>query len=539
MTKPTTAWQSQQRTWQQISQDIQWDMVVIGGGITGAGVLREAAKRGLKVLLIEQRDFAWGTSSRSSKMVHGGLRYLIQGDFKLTHEAVLERQRMLAEAPGLVEPLKYICAFRKGHLPSKWMFNMALWFYDWFAGRPDYETFDKTKMQLFMPNLLDDGLYGGTQYTDAVTDDARLVMRVLHEAVGDGAHIINYVKAQELKRDASGKVVGVYCQNKLSGQKCVIDAKVVVSATGAWADQLRAQLHAHKRVRPLRGSHLVVPSWRLPIFQALIFQHPVDGRFTFVYPWEGTTVIGTTDLDHHDDLDSEAAISQAELEYMLQGANAQFPQAKLTVKDVLNTWSGVRPIVAKRGVDPLKMKPSSARRDHAVFDDNGLITVTGGKLTTFRVIALDVLKAAQALLPEYRQKVGARVFSAPVPIANAHGLGALTKRRLQGFYGHHAQHIIDSAEAGELAPIAGTNTLWAELRWVAKNEMVEHLDDLMLRRTRLGLLLPEGGSGILARIGEIICPELGWSAERFASECHHYSELWAHNYSLPTPEEAA
>lgn len=515
------------------SNQTQWDMLVIGGGITGAGILREAARRGLKTLLVEQRDFAWGTSSRSSKMVHGGLRYLTQGDFKLTHEAVVERQRMLDEAPGLVEPMKYVYPFRKGGFPGRFAFNLVLRIYDFFAGRRDYRYFSKKLIETFLPGLRDDGLYGGTQYTDAVTDDSRLVMRVLQEAIGDGGVAANYIKVHHLVEE-NGRVVGVKLGDVDTGEQLEVRAKVVVNATGAWADRLRGEVKDERRVRPLRGSHIVVPSWRLPVHQALAYQHPRDKRFVFIYPWEGATVVGTTDLDHRKDLDLEASISSEELEYILQGANHQFPKVNLTRTDVLNTFSGVRPIVGKEGVDPSKINPSAARRDHVVWDDKGLLSVTGGKLTTFRVIALDVLQAASPHL--HLGKVvdtRDRVFAPTQRKLKGVKFGPFMERRLKGFYGSAAQDIVDQAGEGELGFIPGSMNLWAELRWSAGHEAIQHLDDLLLRRTRLGLLLPEGGMQQLDKIQQICQQELDWSDERWQQELERYRQIWQNNYSLP------
>lgn len=524
--------------WSELSTaETEWDMLVIGGGITGAGVLREAARRGLKVLLVEQRDFAWGTSSRSSKMVHGGLRYLTQGDFKLTHEAVVERQRMLDEAPGLVEPMKYLYPFRKGDFPNRWVFNIIMRLYDFFAGRRDYRYFGKAAIEAFLPGLRDDGLYGGTQYTDAVTDDSRLVLRVLQEAMGEGGLAANYIKADHLIRK-NGSVVGASLYDVNTGDTAEIRAKVVVNATGAWADRLRGHLIDEKRVRPLRGSHLVVPSWRLPVHQALTYQHPDDGRFTFVYPWEGTTVIGTTDLDHRENMDSEAGITADEVEYILNGANNQFPKVNLTHDDVLTSWSGVRPIVGKEGINADKLDPSDARRDHVVWNNEGLITVTGGKLTTFRTIALDVMKEAAPKLPiDPVEDTKERVFAPTEKKLIGTRLGPAQRRRLKGFYGSAAQALVDYAhEKDELSYIPGSLCLWAELRWSAANEAVSHLDDLMLRRTRLGLLLAEGGLLQMKKIRSIAQVELGWDDERWLAEEKRYRAIWQEKYSIPNAQ---
>ncbi|PHR92704.1 MAG: FAD-dependent oxidoreductase [Robiginitomaculum sp.] len=521
------------------TDETEWDMIVIGGGITGAGLALEAARRGVKVLLVEQRDFAWGTSSRSSKMVHGGLRYLVQGKFGLTRESVRERQRLLDEAPGLVEPLKYLYLFRKGAFPNRYVFDFVLNIYGFFAKQRDHKYFGKAHVQNFLPGVKADDLLGATQYTDALTDDSRLVMRLLHEARHFGASALNYVKVTELNKQG-GQVTGVRALDGRTGKPVEFHAKVVVNATGAWADRLRSQVRDEKRVRPLRGSHITVPSWRLPVHQAIGFNHPGDGRVMFICPWQGVTMIGTTDLDHEDDLDVEAAITNAETQYLLAGAIGQFPDAKITREDILTTWSGVRPIVSEEGVDPKTIKPSAARRDHIVWSDEGLITVTGGKLTTFRIIALDVLaKVGEKLGLRDFVDNDAPIFTKPTPkpIPKMKRFGPAMTRKLHGYYGANLEALINGAKEDELCYVAGTQTLWAELRWCAANEAVAHLDDLLLRRTRLGFLLPKGGAGEMQKIRTICKEELGWKTRRWNTEWKNYQEIWHSKYSLPEIDE--
>ena len=272
-------------------------MVVIGGGITGAGVVREAARQGMRVLLLEQKDYSWGTSSRSSKMVHGGLRYLAAGNLKLTSHSVKERERLLKEAPGLVEVLPFSWLHYKGEFPGPFIFNGLLTLYDAMAGQRYRHYLSKSEAQYRLPNINEKGLIGATCFVDAITDDSRLVLRVLKEAEQDGAVLLNYATATNvLKTDNHIGSINV----TLEGQTEVltIKAKVIVSATGAWADRFRQDLGEQAKIRPLRGSHLVLPSWRLPMAQSISMKHPGDGRSMFVYPWEGMTVIGTTDLDN-------------------------------------------------------------------------------------------------------------------------------------------------------------------------------------------------------------------------------------------------
>lgn len=505
----------------------QWDMVVVGGGITGAGVAREAARRGLKTLLVEQRDFAWGTSSRSSKMVHGGLRYIAQGDIRLTWHSLTERERLLVEAPGLVSRMGYWFAHYRRVFPGRFLFGILLMVYDLLARHRDHRYVARSEFLKRMPGYRDRDLTGASRYTDALVDDSRLVQRVLDEAEADGALCLNYLKVDSLVM-ADGRVAGVDLTDLLAERQLRASAKVVVNATGAWADRLREKLAGERKVRPQRGSHVVLAPGRLPITEAVIFMHADDKRPLFIYPWEGRTIVGTTDLDHRDDLDIEASITPVELDYILRGVNSQFPGEKITRGDIIATWSGVRPIVASGGA----VHPSKERRDHTVWDNNGLVTVTGGKLTTFRLIALDVLKAARSYLPGLdATDNGAPVFRDAPASSARQPAGEL--QRLQGRFGFLLPQFLAEAREDEMQPIPQVETLWAELRWSARYEQVQHLDDLLLRRTRMGLLLPEGGAAHFARIRDICQQELGWSDARWQDEEARYRELWQAHYGLP------
>lgn len=504
-----------------------WDLVVVGGGITGAGVLREAARRGLRALMLESRDFAWGTSSRSSKMVHGGLRYLGSGQFKLTRDSVRERERLLREAPGLVERLPFLMPHYRGVFPGPGLFNALLWIYDRMAGHHDRRFHRPDEVRYLVPGLKLENLKGATEFADAVTDDARLTLRVLDEAVAAGARAINYARVEQVIRE-DGRVSGVLVRDAESGRAIAVRARAVVNATGAWVEQLRGT-GGDRRIRPLRGSHLVIPFWRLPVATSLSFFHPRDRRPVFVFPWEGVTVIGTTDLDHREDLDNEARIALEEIAYLLQAANSVFPTAYLTEADIQGTWAGVRPVIGGHSDDPSKEK-----REHVVWEDQGLVSVSGGKLTTFRLIALDVLDHLQA---RGQAPVGDRhtkddlVFQpAPGGVPRPEHLSAQRWRRLGGHYG---RALGDVLAAGPAEAVAQTDTLWCELAWAASAELVMHLDDLMLRRTRLGLLLPRGGMDLMPSIRACCQPALGWSDDRWVQEVDRYGALWQRHYGVP------
>ncbi|MGJ7918075.1 glycerol-3-phosphate dehydrogenase/oxidase [Massilia sp. LXY-6] len=505
----------------------EWDLLVIGGGITGAGILLEAARRGLHALLVEQRDFAWGTSSRSSKLVHGGLRYLKGGHLHLTRESVRERESLLRDAPGLVEPQGFAFAHYDGQRGRR-SFLAGLAVYDLLAGRRERHWLGRDEFLARAPNVAPDmantGLAGGIVYQDAKTDDARLVLRVLGEAMTHGAAALNYVGARTLLR-VDGRVAGALVCDGIAGTTHEVRARVTVDATGAWSGALHGK---GPRLRPLRGSHLVLPGWRLPLAQAVSLMHPRDGRPVFAYPWEGTTLVGTTDLDHEQPMAREARITRAELDYLLAALQAQFPGLGIVEADVLSTFAGVRPVIAGGHAEA-----SREGREHSVWSEDGLVAVAGGKLTTFRAIALDALKQVRAQLPEWRDALRpCRVFAAAP--ASTHGrLPAGLVRRLQGRHGAAAEALLLAAGEDEFALIPGTETPWAELRWAARAEAVQRLDDLLLRRTRLGLQLREGGTALMPRIRAICQPELGWDDARWEREARDYAALWHSHYGLP------
>jgi glycerol-3-phosphate dehydrogenase len=514
--------------WDTIEQP--WDIIVIGGGITGAGILREATQLGLRVLLVEQADFAWGTSSRSSKLVHGGLRYLKEGRLRLTRDSVREREQLLQDAPGLVEPLDFLLATYDGEHPGRFVYSAGLTIYDLLALRWSHRYYSAQDFKLLAGQLSQEGLEGGFRYGDAQTDDARLVLRVIQEAVADGATAINNTKAEDLIRDKNNHVVAVRLHDLEGNRTAEARAAVVVNATGAWADRLRLDEENTKKIRPLRGSHLIFPAWRLPVAQAVSFLHPLDQRPVFILPWEEVTLVGTTDEDYEDSLDDEPLITGEEVAYLMAAVEGRYPSLDLTLDDIVSSFAGVRPVVSSGKVDA-----SKESRDHIIWNESGLITVTGGKLTTFRVIAEEVLEEVRKQFTNLPQiDMEAPILNHLAELESDHKyLEDAVLRRLKGRYGSETENLLSAAQPGELAVINQTNILWAELRWAARAEGVIHLEDLLLRRVRLGLVVEEGGMAHMARIREICQPELGWSDKRWESEEAAYKQLWERCYSLP------
>jgi glycerol-3-phosphate dehydrogenase len=504
-----------------------WDLIVVGGGITGAGILRESARAGLRALLVEADDFASGTSSRSSKMVHGGLRYLSSLNIKLTMESVRERECLLAEGGGLIEPLESIIASYEGDRMPAWVVSAALTVYDLLALRWRHRHYPPARVKELCPSINADGMVGGYGFFDAWTDDARLVLRVIREAVRAGGTALSYAPVEGLVRDRAGRVCGVQLRDKIRGRETEVLAPVVISATGAWADTLRAHLDAKPRLRPLRGSHLFFPRERLPLTQWISFLHPADARPVFAYPWEGVTLLGTTDVDQGPDVPRDPQLSSREVAYLMQAATYAFKPLDLTESDVQSTMSGVRPVVDSGQADP-----SKESREFVLWDESGLLTVTGGKLTTFRVMAVEALRSVRRRLPggtKFRR--GERVLdSAAAEILG--GLDPVTRTRLAGRYGVEAGELVAAARDGELTTIGATPALWAELRWAARAEGVVHLDDLLLRRVRLGILAPQGGLPLANQIRAVVQPELGWDDARWQAEWDIYWRLRQQCYCL-------
>lgn len=511
--------------------DQEWDLLVIGGGITGAGVFRAAAALGLKVLLVEARDFAFGTSSRSSKLVHGGFRYLYNRQYQVTFESVRQRERLLKEAPNLITPLAFTLPnYSDYHFPS-WMLRCGLDIYDLMAPKWEHQTLFAQKAIRRFPNLRTEGLLRAFRYKDAVLDDARLVLRVIEEGTAEGGAALNYTKVESLLRGQNGRVCGAVLKDTsgVRERTAEVKARVVINATGPWADDLRAGLNVPGRLRKLRGSHLIFSRERLPIQEALTIFHPGDKRAMFLLPWEGATLAGTTDIDHdqsQSDPDSEPYASSAEIKYILEALNFIFPEIEVKQGDILSSFAGLRPIISGSAETP-----SQESRGHQVWVENGLVTITGGKLTTFRLMARQALNAALACIgSDFRVSNKLRFINPLKKISNSN-LKTSQLKYLQGRYGSETCEILEEIDGRDLEPIGTLPNSWAELSWAARNTGVVHLDDLLLRRVRLGMLLPEGGKALLPRIRGIVQKETGWDDARWQAEEAAYWRTWKKYYS--------
>jgi glycerol-3-phosphate dehydrogenase len=510
-----------------------WDVIVVGGGITGAGVLHEAARAGLKVLLLEQNDFAWGTSSRSSKLVHGGLRYLKQGRLLLTYASVRERERLLRQAPGLIDPIGFYTPVYKNHSPGRKTLSVGLSIYSLMAGTRQNRNYAAAEFSRRMPHINRQGLQVGFEFFDAQVDDARLVLRVIQEGIAAGGQALNYTRVLEIERTANGTVAGVLAQDKQTGKHRSLRAPVVINATGVFAETLQPSPDKALHIRPLRGSHLIFPFWALPISQAVSFTHPADRRPVFIIPWEGVVLIGTTDVDHGTDLSREPSITTAEAHYLMEGVQTFFPGLRPALGDCLATMAGIRPVLSKG----THLTPSQESREHIVWIEKGLVTVTGGKLTTFRRLAWDALRAARPFLGgvRFKRKDKAVFDTLPSPVPPEARVSARTRRRLWGRYGRLTGEMLKTARPEDLKQVSGTPIVWAEFAHAARHEMVRSLPDLLLRRVRLGLLCPRGGEEHLDRIEQLCGDALPWDKQRWQAEKENYRHHWRRYYHLPAP----
>ncbi len=509
--------------------DADWQVIVIGGGITGAGIFQQCARAGLRTLLVEAHDFASGTSSRSSKLVHGGLRYLNNWQFGMTFSAVRERQRLLDESHGLVRPLPFLFPLFEGGPPAWWV-GLGLTIFDLFGLQWRHRRLKPSEVVLRCPPLREWGLKGAYLYQDAQVDDARLVLRVIQEGLRAGGTALNYAPVRGLLRTPAGTVHGVRLADTLNQDRRGLElrADLVINASGPWADQLRAELGRPSRLRPLRGSHLVFPRQRFAIDLAVTVIHPHDRRPLFAIPWEGMTLFGTTDLDLKGPIRTNVGIQPGEREYLYAALDHAFPDQKLRPDDAVSSFAGVRSVIGTGAGNP-----SQESREHAIWPESDLLTVTGGKLTTFHKMAVEALGAVSGELslptPSRRREP---LFEPPAKRNPCPGdLDRAGWKRLRGRFGPLAGQAAGCAAPDEHQTIDDLPTRWVELRWAARAEAVAHLEDLLLRRTRLGLQLEKGAQNLLPQIRAIVQPELGWPDERWEKEERAYTRLWSRCYA--------
>lgn len=515
-------------TWSSLDQ--AWDIIVIGGGITGAGIFNMAAKMGLKVVLLEGKDFAFGTSSRSSKLVHGGIRYLRNRQFDVVRESVKERERLMRESSGLADPLAFVFPGYADHPKETKMMKLGVVFYDLLVPKWQHRTLARAEALNALPALDEQNIIGGVEYFDARVDDSQLVLRVIMDGIRFGGAAINYAKVIRLCKANNSLVEGVVVQDqtgKMHPSQIELKAKVVINATGPWSDMLRQEINGQPKLRRLRGSHLIFSNEKIPLNAALTMLHPRDNRALFAIPWENRALIGTTDLDHSL-YEDETRITREEVDYLLEAAQHAFPNFRVSYDDIISTFSGLRPVINTNAASP-----SLESRSHKIWEEEGLFTIAGGKLTIFRVMAADVLNFCAHKLPR-NPKFNHRMpcFISPQAESNKN-LSHPAWMMMAGRLGLDVTLFFQESNPTDLVPIDPIPQLWAELTWAAKNEAVVHLDDLLLRRLRLGVLLPRGGLDLIDQIKTRVQASLGWSDSTWEAEVHRYQNIWEENYFLP------
>jgi glycerol-3-phosphate dehydrogenase len=509
------------------------DLLIIGGGITGCGLAREAALRGLSVALVERDDFGCGTSGRSSKLVHGGLRYLAYGDFRMVREAVRERRVLRQIAPHLVHPLPFVMPIWKGQSLAK--YRLGLWLFDRLADADQFERrrlLSPGEVAAELPGLRP-GLKGGLTYGEYFTDDARLTLENALSAAELGALVANHAPAVALTQER-GRVTGATVRDELTGEAYTIQAKVTVNATGPWAArtlELSGQ-PAPKTIQPSKGIHLIFSADRLPIGGAATLMAP-SGRAGFAIRRWDCVYLGTTDEAYHGPLDQVGADSRA-VDDLLALAQECFPALELTRADVLGTWAGLRPLIAEPGKSPR----DTSRHDEVWVGPQGLLTVAGGKLTTYRPMANRVMAHVEQALGRDRIPGRAGAPAALLPGAAspappradlaAAGIAPEAAERIAWLYGTFSHRLLAYGRENPawLAPVVpGHPLLRAQVRLAVEQEMALSLTDLLDRRTSQLLFTPDHGTAVAAAAAALMGQLLGWSDEETARQLYNYRSI--------------
>lgn len=506
------------------------DLLVIGGGITGAAVARDAALRGFRTALVESGDFGSGTSSRSSRLVHGGLRYLETYDFGQVIEGSRERRTLLHIAPHLVRPMRFLFPLYEGGRVPPWKLRAGMWLYDLLAGFRNvhwHRWLTPTKALAAEPGLRDRDLQGAALYWDAQTNDVRLVVAMLRSAFQAGALVANYTSVESFIR-AEGRVVGAVVRDHVANQELVVRALTVVNATGPWVDRIRRldDGAAKPLLRPSKGAHAIVRRERLGLHDAITISSPIDGRIMFVLPWNDLAYIGTTETEEAV-IPEDVRATGEDVTYLLRSVNAVFPRARITPNDVLATWAGLRPLLAPDRTVPAGKAP----REHRIVESpSGLITIAGGKLTTCRVMGKDV---ADLVAKRLRRIDGRRLPRRPatdqLPLPGGEiaaldvmmqsvrmkELPAVTARHLVDSYGTESAAILNLVSKNKVLGgplVAGRPEIRAEVVYAVEREMAMHVTDVLIRRLHLFYEDPQHGAGVAANVARKMAELLGWSS---------------------------
>ncbi|MCE5089573.1 glycerol-3-phosphate dehydrogenase/oxidase [Staphylococcus devriesei] len=482
----------------------EYDVVIIGGGITGAGIALDASQRGMKVALVEMQDFAQGTSSRSTKLVHGGLRYLKQAQIKVVAETGKERAIVYENGPHVTTPEWMLLPMHKGGTFGKFTTNLGLTMYDRLAGVKRYERkkmLSKKDTLNKEPLVKKDGLKGGGYYVEYRTDDARLTIEVMKRAEEKGAEVINHTKSTNFIYNSKSKVNGIEVQDLLTGETYQIKAKKVINAAGPWVDEVRKKDYTrnNKQLRLTKGVHVVIDQSKFPLRQAVYFDTEKDGRMIFAIPREGKAYVGTTDT-FYDNEKAKPLTTQEDRDYLIDAINYMFPDVNVKDEDIESTWAGVRPLILEDGKDPSEI----SRKDEIWEGESGLLTIAGGKLTGYRHMALEIVDLLAKRLKQEHSLKFAECATKETPISGgdvggsdnfdnfvarkvdegkAIGLDEDVAYRLASKYGSNVDLLFNIAQIAKDKDLKLPLELYVQLVYSVQHEMVYKPTDFLVRRT--------------------------------------------------------
>ncbi len=528
-----------------------YDIVVVGGGITGAGIARAAALTGMRVALFEKSDYGAGTSSKSSKLIHGGLRYLEQGEIGLVFESVSERRVQCQVAPHLVRPLSFLLPIYEGDRVGLETMNIGLWIYDTLAlfRTPGlHRTHRGGKARELEPALRSEGLRGAIEYYDCTTDDARLVLENVLDARACGADCRNHHEVLSVERKR-GRVVSVLVRDLDSGREERVATHSVIVAGGPWTDRIAGRLGMEMSgpiLRPTKGVHAVFRRDVLPLERAITVQSPIDGRVMFAIPWRERMVLGTTDTDF-DGSPDEVWADADDVAYLCESANRAFPRAGFSADKVLSTWAGLRPLIHEEAETA-----SDVSREHQIYvRDDGVLIIAGGKLTTYRLMAKEAVAAATRWLRdndsdlfEDRALVRPHTRTRPLPgavgldepstaavrrvgvqLAEQYGLEPSAADHLADVYGTRAHQLVHmmKEDPGLAAPMQpDLPYLWVEVAFAVEQDLALNIDDVLTRRVPLALVGENQGLDVAEKTADMLSQRLGWSREVRSRELERY-----------------
>lgn len=510
-----------------------FDILVVGGGITGAGIARDAALRGYKVALVDKGDFASGTSSKSSKLVHGGIRYLELFEFGLVFEASRERRTLWNIAPDLVRPLPFLFpVYRDARWPA-WMIDAGLWMYDGlslFRNFQRHHMYSNRRISHMMRGFDTSNVNGGAHYYDAQVDDARLTLESIRAAHRHGAWIANYVHADGLLKD-QGRVVGITAHDALNGRLLSLHARVVVNATGPWTDTLLQydDPRAPRRMRPTKGVHIFVPREKVGGESAVTFPAKSDGRLMFVIPWHKFQIIGTTDTDYEGEFDRVHA-DAGDVDYIIAAVNHAFPESPIQKSDVISSFAGLRPLVLQPG-----KSADQTSREHEIWSTHsGLVTITGGKLTTYRAMAQELVdRVGERLKHEFGILPARPCVTARTPLiagdgaANVDGFPADVISHLQHAHGPQFGRVLEVARRNaRLAErmVADLPYIWAEVPYAIEQEMALSIGDILSRRTHILNESVDNGMEAAPHVAAMLGEYMDWDRARIEKELRVFEE---------------